>query len=395
MTSRLIALLALLAIPAAAQNVVVGSQSLYGASAHVNLSAVTYIDLSHPATADGTVTTASVLWLVHSCTGAFKVKLLRPSNPLLLASFTLVAERGPFNAAAARNQVVLTPPVDVKQGDLIAVTSLVAESTCGSPGTWSSTGSATMQINGDVSSGAFNGVYLRNSALAARATDTADVLEGVLAAAGSLQGSAGSFFRTSLQIACPGGGTCSGRIVYHPAGSSASPADQAYPYTVSGGGALSYADIVQTMGKSGLGTIDVISNNGFPPLVTARIYNDAGANGTSGFMEEMIRTGDVLHAGDSALLLTPADLTAFRVNIGVRTLSGPASINIQHGFRLQSDQDFPANTFQQFPLSAFGGADPVANEQIYLYVNSGDVVIYESTIDNKTNDSSIKFAQRQ
>jgi len=164
---------------------------------------------------------------------------------------------------------------------------------------------------------------------------------------------------------------------------------------VSSAAAASYDDIVAQMGKSGLGTLDIISNNGFPPLVTARVYNDQGPNGTSGFTEEMIRTTEVLHPGDTAVLITPADLTNYRVNIGVRTLSSAATVNVQYGFRSQSNKDFPANEFQQFSLAGFGDTAPVPNEQIFFFVVSGDVVIYQSITDNKTNDSAIAFARKR
>jgi hypothetical protein len=252
-----------------------------------------------------------------------------------------------------------------------------------------------MRSSGDLSSGTFNGFYFRDQALALRATDTPEVLEGVIPAVGSVAGANGSFFRTSLQIGCPNGGTCTGKIVYHPAGAAASPNDQAIPYTVSGTSTMSYSDIVSFMGKSGLGTMDVISNDGFPPLVTARVYNDAGANGTSGFTEEMIRATDVLHPGDGAVLITPPDLDAFRMNIGVRTLSADAHVVIVYGSRFQISKDFPANTFNQYSLAAFGDTNAIANEQISLYVFSGDVAIYASTTDNKTNDSAIRVARRE
>ena len=387
----------LLAAVAHAQNVTVGSHSLSGSISFSGAPPFTLVDLSHPATADGTLNFASILWTGSptGCTNAYKIKILRPNSTIGLTTFSLVAERGPFTAQPGRNQVSLTPGVAVHAGDLIAVTSLVSHTTCGGPAAWFQSNAATMVFNSDVSSGSFNGNYFRSAALAARATDTQEVLEGVITAAGSLQGNFGSFFRTSLQIACPGGGTCTGQLIFHPAGVPASPGDQAIPYTVSSSASASYDDIVAHMGKSGLGTIDVVSNNGFPPLVTARVYNDQGASGTSGFTEEMIRTTDVLHPGDFAILLTPADLTNYRVNIGVRTLSAAATVNVQYGFRSQSNKDFPANEFQQFSLAGFGDTSPVPNEQIFLFVLSGDVVIYQSITDNKTNDSAVIFARRQ
>jgi hypothetical protein len=60
-----------------------------------------------------------------------------------------------------------------------------------------------------------------------------------------------------------------------------------------------------------------------------------------------------------------------------------------------SNKDFPANTFQQFSLMGFGDTAPVANEQIIFSMVGGDAVIYLSITDNRTNDSSVRFAQRK
>ncbi len=392
-TTIAVLLLTILAVRTSAQNVVVGAQVQEPGLLRNSTPPYTLIDLSSPATADGTVTTASVRWGAKACTSAFKLKFLRPGNNS--TTFTLLAERGPFNAILGRNQVPLTPPVDLKKGDLIALTALASFSVCGSAVAALNPGSVVLEVSGDVVGGTLNGTLRNGQNLNVRATDSTEVLEGVIAAAGSLQGNFGSFFRTSLQIVSPGGGTSTGKLVFHPAGGPFSANDQAFPYTVSGGTGVSYDDIVQTMGQSGLGTIDVISTNGFPPLITARIYNDAGSSGTAGFTEDLITPTAVLHAGDMALLTTPADLTNFRANIGVRTFSAATTINVQYGFRVQSNKDFPANTFQQFSLTGFGDTTPIPNEQIILLVVNGDAVVYLSTTDNRTNDSSARFARRE
>jgi hypothetical protein len=390
--------LLLVALPLSAQSVVIGSQPMSTNVVYGLTAPYTLVDVTHPATADGTVAMASVRWTATAtgCTAAFKLKFLRPSSTLALKTFTLVAERGPFTATPGIDQLAITPPVQVQKGDLIAVTSLVDRKTCGSPTSLIDHNSAVMAFSGDASSGDFSTAsYQRGQSLAARATDSMEVLEGVIPAAGSLAGSNGSFFRTSLQISNPLGGTITGKLVFHPAGVPASQADQQIPYTISGVGGVAYDDIVQHMGKSGLGTIDVVSNNGYPPTVTARVYDDAGPLGTSGFTEEMVTPAEALHAGDLAVLVTPGDLTAYRVNVGVRTLGSATTINVQYGNRSQSNKDFAANTFQQFSLAAFGDSSPVPNEPIYFFVLNGDAIVYLSVIDNRTNDSSVVFARRK
>jgi hypothetical protein len=383
------------AVFASAQNVVVGSQAPVAGIALISPPPYTLIDISHPATADGTLTTASLRWSGKSCTSAFRIKFFRPSDSFSLTTFTVVAERGPFNALSGKNQVFFNPPVDVKKGDLIAVTSLVNYLDCGSPQSGADPLSVFLEVPGDLQGGAFNlkGTVRRGAAVGLRAADTTEVREGVIAAVGSLAGNFGSFFRTSLQITSTG--TSTGTIVFHPAGVPSSPNDQALPYTVSGGVATYFADIVSTMGKSGLGTLDIISNDGLPPLVTARVYNDLGTGGTSGFTEDLIRPEQMLHSFDTATILTAADLTNFRMNIGVRTFGSSVTLQIEYGRGGSTTKVFPANTFQQYSLADFSGASPVANERILITPIGGDVIIYASTTDNRTNDSSVRFAKRE
>jgi hypothetical protein len=383
------------AVSAIAQSVVVGHQSSLAGSAYSSTPPYTMIDLTHPATADGTLTVVSLKWSGVGCTSAFKLKFFRPTGVFSLTSFTVVADQGPFNAVNATNQVFLNPPVSVKKGDLIAITTLVGFAACGSPQAAADPSSVLMLTSGDLQAGAFNfnGTYQRGRALMVRATDTSEVREGVITAVGSLQGNFGSYFRTSLQLT--GYGTSTGTLVFHPAGVPSSPNDQAIPYTVAGGIATYIPDIVDRMGTSGLGTLDVISNNGNPPLITARVYNDTGVAGTSGFTEELITPEQMLHPFDYTSILTPADLTNFRMNIGVRTFGSAVTLQIEYGRGGSTTKVFPANTFQQYSLADFSGASPLANERILITPIGGDVIIYASTTDNRTNDSSVRFATRE
>lgn len=392
-----------LAVPAVAQSVIVGTQR---ATANFNFpftAPVTLIDLSNPATADGTLTRASLNWYAfedRACVGAFKIRFLRPADPPRLTTFTLVGERGPFTARPGVNIVPITPGIAVKKGDLIAVASLQPLQTCGAP--WFSkvpTG-VSMAVAGDVTSGSFNGTFLRGQVLLARATDTDEVLEGVLTVVGSLQGAFGSFFRTSVQISAPAARfdeTVTGKLVFRRAGVPASPSDPVRPYTITGSNVESISDVVQAMGLSGLGSIDVISTSGAPPVIRTRVYTDNGAAGTLGFTQDMVTREDALEFGDHAVLLTPADLTNFRVNIGIRTFESPVTLFVRYGTRGQEERTFPANTFEQIPLASLTSFAPLPNERLTFSIlgSGGDVSIYASTTDNRTNDSSIQFLRRE
>jgi hypothetical protein len=384
-----------ISLPAFAQTVRVGAQRVNGNGTRAATPPYTLVDLSHPASADGNIINASVRWSGTGCTNAYKIKILRPDGANALNSYTLVGERGGFTAQPGTYNAPISPALAIKKGDLIALTVLVSPATCGSPAWAADPQSVTMLLTGDVTTGTFNGVYARGQVTLVRATDSSNVLEGVIPAVGSLAGGSGSFFRTSLQIANPTANTESGTLVYHPAGVPASASDQIFPYTLAPGATVSYADFVNFIGKSGLGTLDVISSIGAPPLVTARVYNDSGAAGTAGFTEDLIPVDDALHTSDVATILTPSDPANFRVNVGIRTLAQPATITFTFGTRGSVTQNFTANTFVQPTLQSLSGLTPVADELITVNVVIGDAVIYASTTDNRTNDSSIRFARRE
>jgi len=104
-------LFTLFAVCLAAQPLTVGTQIVDqgGTATFTNGAPVTYVNLSAGATAAGTVNKATVAWSA-SCSNAFKIVFLRQTFNSV-ATFTLVASRGPFNAVAGRNEVTLTPPV--------------------------------------------------------------------------------------------------------------------------------------------------------------------------------------------------------------------------------------------------------------------------------------------
>src|SRR6185295_3346643 len=138
--------------------------------------------------------------------------------------------------------------------------------------------------------------------------------------AGSVRGNQGSEFKTSMQLSNYGEGTITGRLVFHPAGVAAQAGDPSLSYSLTPEQTLSYPDVVQSLGASGIGSIDLVVTSGNPPDVSARIFNDAGANGTSGLTENLLTADQAFHTLDFGSIPIPADLTSFRLNIGYRTL---------------------------------------------------------------------------
>ena len=136
-----------------------------------------------------------------------------------------------------------------------------------------------------------------------------------------------------------------------------------------------------------------------PPVALARVFNDGGALGTSGFSEEPIDPADALVAGDRGVLIAPPELALFRWNLGVRALSGGASIRLTvtdaAGNVLGSTtKTYPANALVQQEASALLGLPLLASETVTVDVLSGSAIAYGATADNITQDPSVQTAKR-
>ena len=225
----------------------------------------------------------------------------------------------------------------------------------------------------------------------------------IIPAAGSTPGNFGSFFRTGVQLSNPYIAAVTGRFVYHPAGVSGSPTDPSLTFTVAPHSTVSYDDLVQTMGQGGLGSLDVVmlSNSDVPEIVT-RVYNDAGAAGTSGFTEEAINPGGpdtrILFQGSTSLLVAPPNDTSLRFNIGVRTLTAGAIVTFRvldaNGAVITTvTKEYDPTFYEQQSAATLLGAPLPPNASIEVSVSSGSAIIYGATIDNVTNDPSIQFAR--
>jgi hypothetical protein len=388
----------------AAQSVTIGTQLAdEGGTATITSGApVTYVDLAHYAPGTGTVSKATVGWS-RACTGAFKIVFLR-NTFFSLSSFTVFATRGPFDSVAGRTTVTLNPPVTIQNGDVIGVVQLQPLAACGSVLTETAPASSGYNLItvGDVST---NGGVLGSSSnfgpgyeIGVFAYGSDPVLTRILPAAGAVQG-ASAFFRTSLQLLNPTTTAISGTLVFHKQGQQAAAGDPSLPFTLAAHEIRSYPDVIATMGTSGLGSLDVLTNGGAAPVATARIFSDAGAGGTSGFSEEGLRPNEAADSFRHLALVVPPDLTNFRMNVGVRTLDAGATLNItlfsaNGTVRATRSASYPANYFIQIPLSDFVGTtniDPGGWISITSTFPSA-AFIYSSVIDNRTSDSTYRLA---
>jgi hypothetical protein len=375
-----------------------------GTATITNGGPVTYVNLSDGATANGTVNKATVAWSA-SCSNAFKIVFLRETFQSVSA-FTLVASRGPFNAVNGRNEVTLSPAVNVNQGDFIGVVQLQPLATCGSVRTQSfpnNTGynlvtTADMSTTSGTIGGSTN--YSSGLAIGVIAFNSDPLLVRILPAAGAAPG-ATAFFRTSLQMLNPTSNTITGNLIFHKQLQPAGPGDPSLPFSLSPGQSVSYTDVVATIGSSGVGSLDIVTAGGNAPIATARVYSDGGSAGTSGFSEEALAPHDALDFFSHGILLIPPDLTNFRMNIGVRTLDTGATLTVStfdSAGVLKGTRTLPAygpNVFDQLPVATFTGlssAPPGGYILISFNVFGGRAFIYSSVIDNRTSDSTFRLA---
>lgn len=222
---------------------------------------------------------------------------------------------------------------------------------------------------------------------------------GILTVVGSTPGSNGSYFKTAIQMYNPTASTISGKIVFHPQGATGSNSDPTLAYAIPAHASRSYADLLPAMGvATGLGTADVVADAGSPlPQLLARVFNDAGTLGTSGLTEEIITTDAAMQTGDSGVLFAPADVHAFRLNIGIRTLSAGASMTVtvrdKDGNVVKTTAHTYAPTFFTQPTSAtfLDGYALTGGETITIDITSGAAIVYGATTDNTTNDPSVQF----
>lgn len=207
-----------------------------------------------------------------------------------------------------------------------------------------------------------------------------------------------SFFKTSVQLHNSTASPILGTFLFHPGAVPGTASDPATAYSLGPYETRAYDDFLPSFGQSGIGTLDLNATIGPAPVTVVRVFNDAGAAGTTGFNEEQARPEDALTVGQDAVLVAPADTAKFRFNIGVHTLSNGASITVtvrdSTGAVTQTlTKSYPAFFFQQGSAADFLGAPLGANSSIEILVDSGSLIVYGATADNITQDPSLQLAR--
>jgi hypothetical protein len=387
--------LSMISVAAIAQEIRIGGLEGNGA-VFTGASAGTLIDWNRGAASSGTVNTASVAWTGAStpCDGIFYVRFYAiPSNALFTV---MVAERGPFRAINGINTVALVPPVSVTPDTFIGIRRNDGDSSCGMPyGTFTRALSRAFISSSDFKSGALTSVSpVTNFRLQAQASNVASVRVSTLPVVGSAAGAFGSFFRTALTLTNPSALAINGKLRLRVAGRAGSDSDPTLDYTIAPNATLTYPDVLTAMNQSGLGSLDILTTGSPTPIASARVFNDGGASGTSGFAEEAVPAE--ANYLSLATVLIPQDSTNYRLNIGIRTITaGTLSVVIYDAAGVQQgtlSKDYAADFFEQVSASAFvNGAALPPGGKIVVSAYSKEFIVYGAVTDNRTNDPSMRI----
>jgi hypothetical protein len=101
----------------------------------------------------------------------------------------------------------------------------------------------------------------------------------------------------------------------------------------------------------------------------------------------------------SGVLLVPADLTRFRFNLGVRTLTTESTATLTlrdaSGAVLETvSRTFPPTFHEQRSAGEFLGVSTLpAGGSIGISMTSGAAIFYGATVDNTTGDPSLQIAR--
>lgn len=163
--------------------------------------------------------------------------------------------------------------------------------------------------------------------------------------AGKTPGAGGANYSTALILVGTGQGTYvhpgeeeyheqnplyQGKIVFRPLGTKASDTDPSIEYRMHGDQTLVYDDIMDRLGASGVGTIEVIPHAGRPaPMADVIIENRMPDNRKTSVRVQAATGRDLLTRSESVTVAIRNNTDA-RLSIGVRGLGGPSHGTFQH-----------------------------------------------------------------
>jgi hypothetical protein len=218
--------------------------------------------------------------------------------------------------------------------------------------------------------------------------------KAVIPIAGSGQGANGGRFKTSLTLSATGAAE-RGRVIFHPAGSAARPDDPSIPYVFNEGVGqeLKFDDVVAAMGQSGVGSLDIVPDEGASdvlPAIDVRLYNETTV-GTFGTAAPALLPFDFLQPPTLTLSI-PASDSLFRVNVGVRTLTDTRATALVYGtnghLRTFRNLAWPADYTILGTVAQVIGLAVDPGESVSIFFEGAAIPFYTRT-ENRTNDPDL------
>ena len=208
---------------------------------------------------------------------------------------------------------------------------------------------------------------------------------------GSTAGQSSAHFKTELQLTNATGSIASGWLVYRPHG-------LVHHYELAPRTTISFADVVEALGGTGLGSLDIFVDRGAAPTVVARAYDDQ-PTGTTGVTVPAIPSSAILIRGDSGTLIAPRDPARYRFNAGVRSLGSGATLELvvraaNGTVRNTRVVEFDEDAFKLDSGAGFAGIALGADDSIEVRINAGSAIVFATAVDNQTNDSSIQVLRK-
>ncbi|HEX2122476.1 MAG TPA: hypothetical protein VHL59_12610, partial [Thermoanaerobaculia bacterium] len=153
-----------------------------------------------------------------------------------------------------------------------------------------------------------------------------------------------------------------------------------------------YADIVEALGQSGTGSLDIIPDDdslGRVPDVSVYLYNET-PNGTFGTYSGPVFPFDYLHASGHSFTIPEA---SFRANVGFRTLTAAtirvAVFGTDDRLRAFHDLSFPAGWMQLTSAADLARTPLAPGESMALLYVEGSVIGFHTITENATNDPTL------
>jgi hypothetical protein len=215
-------------------------------------------------------------------------------------------------------------------------------------------------------------------------------VDAVIPVIGNTEGLGGSSFRTTLQLTNATVETCEVEIRF---------IDTSLPvrsFTLNPYETRFVHDLLPST-YHGLTSANVRRIRGPLPVILAHVFDDGGASGTSGLIERAIPLAESLVIGDRAVLLTPANATTTRMNVGLRSLASGLTVRITRRSRTGAvlgtfDRLVPPFTLEHLPLQTLLGSVAGNSESLTFEVLGGRGVVYAAATDNGTNDPNLQIA---